>query len=106
MLVFSQEVPQFVGVQTTGSNDAQYAYPLHAYVSKNIDPSIVKSISKLVTGEDPNENEEATSINNKHLEVSEIHNIYDITGSKVNKLQKGIKIIRMTDGATRKVLVK
>ena len=88
------------------SNDTQYAYPLHAYVSKNIDPSIVKSISKLVAGEDPNENEEAMVINNKYSEMSEIHNIYDITGSKVNKLQKGIKIIRMTDGATKKVLVR
>ena len=32
--------------------------------------------------------------------------IYDMSGRKKNKIQKGLNIIRMADGTTRKVVVK
>jgi hypothetical protein len=36
----------------------------------------------------------------------EEENVYDIQGRHINKLQRGINILRMSDGTTRKVLIK
>ena len=39
---------------------------------------------------------------------AQMHNegIYDLSGRKLTRMQKGINVIRMKDGNTRKVLVK
>ena len=40
------------------------------------------------------------------LTSGEYESIYSISGTKLNSLQKGMNILKMTDGTTRKVLVK
>ncbi len=55
------------------------------------------------TGLDPTGIEELT-IDNKQLTVEE--GVYDLSGRKLNKMQKGINIIRFSDGSTKKVLNK
>ena len=55
------------------------------------------------TGLDPTGIEELT-IDNKQLTVEE--GIYDLSGRKLARMQKGINIIRFKDGTTKKVLVK
>ena len=37
---------------------------------------------------------------------AEIEGFYDVQGKKLPRMQKGVNIIRMTDGSTRKILVK
>ena len=38
--------------------------------------------------------------------ASAVNGIYTINGMKINTLQKGINIIKMSDGTTRKVVIK
>ena len=47
-----------------------------------------------------------TNIKNIDIPVDVEANIYSINGMKVNHLQKGINIVKMADGTTRKVVVK
>lgn len=46
----------------------------------------------------------ATGIEN-HPSASAVNGIYTINGMKINTLQKGINIIKMADGTTRKVVI-
>lgn len=49
----------------------------------------------------------ATGIENieNRPSASAVNGIYTINGMKINTLQKGINIIKMADGATRKVVI-
>lgn len=47
-----------------------------------------------------------TNIKNIDIPVDVEANIYSINGMKVNHLQKGINIVKMADGTTRKVVIK
>ena len=38
--------------------------------------------------------------------MSEAEAIYDMQGRKISALQKGINIVRMNDGTTKKVVIK
>lgn len=50
----------------------------------------------------------ATGIENieNRPSASAVNGIYTINGMKINTLQKGINIIKMADGTTRKVVIK
>lgn len=50
----------------------------------------------------------ATGIENieNRPSASAVNGIYTINGMKINTLQKGINIIKMSDGTTRKVVIK
>ena len=87
--------------QETNSNDNLYAYPLHAYMTKSATSSVVKAINQIVTAGDANAIEETQAVGN-----STINGVFNISGAPVRNLQKGINIIRMSDGTTKKVLIK
>lgn len=90
-----------VAFQETNSNDNLYAYPLHAYMTKGATSSVVKAINQIVASGDANAIEETPAVGN-----STINGIFNISGAPVSNLQKGINIIRMSDGSVKKVLVK
>lgn len=50
--------------------------------------------------------EDATDTPSLMAEDRKADGIYDMSGRRVEKLQRGINIIRMSDGTTRKVMVK
>lgn len=52
--------------------------------------------------------QQATGVNtvNTNSGVAKVKAVYNINGARLNGLQRGINIVRMTDGTTRKVLVK
>ena len=49
--------------------------------------------------------EEAAGINSISIDSANAR-IYDMQGNRLNKPQKGVNIIRMKDGKTKKVMVK
>jgi hypothetical protein len=49
---------------------------------------------------------EATGINGVDAAGAEIEAIYTINGTRVNNLQKGLNIVKMSNGKTQKVYVK
>ena len=49
---------------------------------------------------------EATGINGVDTADAEIEAIYTINGTRVNNLQKGLNIVKMSNGKTQKVYVK
>ena len=42
----------------------------------------------------------------RQLDHSQLDDYYDLSGRKLSKLQRGMNIIRMNDGTTRKVMAK
>jgi hypothetical protein len=50
--------------------------------------------------------DEATGINGVDAAGAEIEAIYTVNGAKVNRLQKGLNIVKMSNGKTQKVFVK
>ena len=62
--------------------------------------NVVKGLGNLINGQDPNAIGTMTKGN------KEIKEIYNITGAKINTLQKGLNIIKMSDETIKKVLVK
>lgn len=48
----------------------------------------------------------ASGIENPEISMNSSFEIYTIDGMKINTLQKGINIIKMSDGTTRKVVIK
>lgn len=91
-----------VAFNEVSSNDGSYVYPLHAYISKGTNSNILKAIGSLVSGEEP----EPNALENQTAEKIVIDAIYNISGSKIDNIQQGINIIRMSDGTTKKVLIK
>ena len=49
--------------------------------------------------------EDETAIQHANSEVT-IQAIYNISGVRLNEMQRGINILQMSDGTTRKVVVK
>jgi len=49
---------------------------------------------------------EETAIKSAICEDAEINNVYDMNGRKLSKPQKGLNLIRMSNGQIRKVLAK
>ena len=101
------EVGSYAFINIKGSNgvafnevktdDNSYVYPLHAYISKGTSSNVLKAIGNLLAGEDPN------AINNESIKAADIESIYNITGAKIDKIQQGINLIKMTDGSVKKV---
>ncbi|MBR4591374.1 MAG: hypothetical protein IKO36_12085 [Bacteroidaceae bacterium] len=91
---------QGVAFNEVKTDDNSYVYPLHAYISKATSSNVLKAIGNLIAGEDPN------AINNESIEAAGIECIYNITGAKINQIQQGVNLIKMTDGSVKKVLVK
>ena len=49
----------------------------------------------------------ATAINTlEALTSGNFEGIYNAAGTKLNRMEKGVNIIRMNDGSTRKVMIK
>lgn len=48
----------------------------------------------------------ASGIENPEISMNSSFEIYTIDGMKINTLQKGINIIKMSNGTTRKVVIK
>lgn len=46
------------------------------------------------------------NVDNAQSSVLSVQSIYSINGQKLNKLQRGVNIIRLTDGSVKKILVK
>ena len=70
-------------------------------MTKGATSSVVKAINQIVTAGDANAIEETQTVGN-----STINGVFNISGAPVRNLQKGINIIRMSDGTTKKVLIK
>ena len=90
-----------VAFNEVADNDGVYVYPLHAYISKNTSSSTIKSIGRLIAGEDPNAIDNATTNN-----VSADGTYYNPAGIEISTPQQGINIVKMSDGSTMKVLIK
>lgn len=89
-----------ISVKEIQNGDNLFVKPLNAYVSKNTNSNVVKAIGQLLSGE-------PLSISEKNLAKSvETQSIYNTTGEKLSKPQRGVNIFKMTDGSVRKVLIK
>lgn len=51
-------------------------------------------------------NDSSTAINELQNEALEEAKIFDMSGTRINNLQKGVNIVRMSDGSVKKVVVK
>ncbi|MBR5720006.1 MAG: family 43 glycosylhydrolase, partial [Bacteroidales bacterium] len=89
-----------IALKEITNNDGTYVNPLHAYITKNVSSNVVKGLGNLINGQDPNAIGTMTKGN------KEIKEIYNVTGAKINTLQKGLNIIKMSDETIKKVLVK
>ena len=89
-----------IALKEITNNDGTYVNPLHAYITKNVSSNVVKSLGDLINGQDPN------AIGTMTKDNKEIKEIYNVTGAKINTLQKGLNIIKMSDETIKKVLVK
>ena len=96
--VVKKNSSDFMLYQVT-SNDDLYTLPLHAFVSSNANNSITKSINALLSGD-------ASGIFNTNVGSPVIEAIYNVAGSKLNHLQKGINIVKESTGETKKILIK
>ena len=96
--VVKKNSSDFMLYQVT-SNDNLYTLPLHAFVSSNANNSITKSINALLSGD-------ASGIFNTNVGSPVIEAIYNVAGSKLNHLQKGINIVKESTGETKKILIK
>ena len=89
-----------ISINELQSGNEVYITPLHGYVSKNTNSNTVKAIGQLVSGDLTGIND--VNITNKQGYAA----IYNTLGEQLSKPEKGINIIKMTDGSVKKVLVK
>lgn len=89
-----------VAFNQVGYNDGSYVYPLHAYMTKEANSSVVKAMGQITETGNPN------AIEQKEADKATVEGYYNTAGIRINALQQGINIIKMTDGTFKKVLVK
>lgn len=79
-------------------NEARTAAAYRAYLTG---PVAAEGVKALTLGGD------ATAISTiEALTSGNFEGIYNAAGAKINRMEKGVNIIRMTDGTTRKVVIK
>ena len=89
-----------VAFKEVGYNDGSFVNPLHAYMMKGANSSVVKAMGQIVQAGSAN------AIEQKVADKPNAVEYYNAAGIRINTLQKGINIIKMSDGTIKKVLVK
>ena len=89
-----------VAFKEVGYNDGSFVNPLHAYMTKGANSSVVKAMGQIVQAGSAN------AIEQKVADKPNAVEYYNAAGIRINALQKGINIIKMSDGTIKKVLVK
>lgn len=102
-LILNSEVPQ----KANGFSNAQYLY-LNVYVPKGSlaayqSADVWKNFWNLQEMETTDINNVCFSSNDQSVKESKY---FDATGREINSVHKGLNIIKMSDGTTRKVIIK
>ena len=87
--------------QLARTKDGSHIKPFRTYIHPSWDPSKFSGAPLFMNVQDDSE---TTNISKEFVENHTISEVYSVNGIKQNELKKGINIVRMKDGSTKKII--